>query len=85
MIRLSLALVLACIPAAAGCAPKDKPLPSFRCTRDDMPGPVKAHLRDGKISWIGPNGEDRPITGQPDEWRWSCLPDDGRTYPVDPD
>lgn len=85
MIRLSLALALALatIPAAAGCAPK--PLPSFRCTREDMPGPVKAHLRDGKISWIGVNGEDHPITGQHDEWRWSCLPDDGRTYPVDPD
>lgn len=83
MIRVAIAIALALIPAAAGCAPK--PLPSFRCTRDDVPGSVKAHLREGKISWIAANGVEHPITGERDEWRWSCLPDDGRTYPIDPE
>jgi len=81
--RISLALALMITPAAAACIPK--PLPSFECTRDDMPAPVKATLREGKINWIGTHGEEHPITGAADEWRWSCLPDDGRTYPVDPD
>jgi hypothetical protein len=82
--RISLALALMITPAAAACTPKAPPLPALACTRDDIPAPVRATLREGKISWIGVHGEEHPITGAADEWRWSCLPADGRTYPVDP-
>lgn len=45
-----------------------------------VPGTIKA----GRIGWIDQIGEFHPISGQPDEAQWSCLPADNHHYPVDP-
>ena len=84
MIRAAI-LALALMPAAAGCAERGDRRPKFWCEFEgaDVRAPVEGRLSGGKIVWIDKLGAEHPITGQPDEWRWSCVPADGREYPVD--
>ena len=57
-------------------------------TGDDVPVEVVGQARAGGPALVQPDvvtlGAEHPITGTPDEWRWSCVPADGREYPTDP-